>query len=178
MAAQAPAQLTHCTTPSANGALLSYYATGQGYGLIALHDSDSYALTQSELVVLLSASNTVYLPSSRGYGLSGPFPESVTSISAVLPSKPLFLNDPSTPNPQIKFTGTSIATTYDPLLEMLLSGPNSLTSISLLKSQEQSICSLRAPEPSQLYKLVYLRLPHWLFRVLKKSSFSIRHFCS
>jgi pimeloyl-ACP methyl ester carboxylesterase len=64
-----------------DGVHLSYYYIGKGPGVIIVHGALSFALTQLDLAVSLSDHYTVYLPSRRGRGLSGQYPETVTGIS-------------------------------------------------------------------------------------------------
>jgi pimeloyl-ACP methyl ester carboxylesterase len=72
-------ELKHHYATTEDGAKLSYYSIGSGPGIVIVHGAVSYAFTHSELAKLLSAKYTVYLPSRRGRGLSGPYPDSVTS---------------------------------------------------------------------------------------------------
>jgi pimeloyl-ACP methyl ester carboxylesterase len=79
--AETPKALTHSFFIASDGTSISYYTIGQGPGLIILHGAVSYALSHLDLANALSSDYTVYLPSKRGRGLSGPYPESVAKLN-------------------------------------------------------------------------------------------------
>jgi pimeloyl-ACP methyl ester carboxylesterase len=79
--AETPEAPKHSFLTASDGTSISYYTVGQGPGLIVLHGAASFALTHLDLANALSLNYTVYLPSKRGRGLSGPYPESVTKLN-------------------------------------------------------------------------------------------------
>lgn len=69
-----------------HGQSLSYYTVGSGPNLLILHGAMAFALTHHELARALSPFYTVHLASRRGRGLSGPYPSTLTAMSALVKS--------------------------------------------------------------------------------------------
>jgi pimeloyl-ACP methyl ester carboxylesterase len=78
---EAPEILVGSSLSASDGTSISYFTIGHGPGLIILHGAISFALTHVDLANALSSAYTVYLPSRRGRGLSGPYPESVMKLN-------------------------------------------------------------------------------------------------